>query len=466
MSFFVTNLFIGVLIDFIGNSDGTALLTESQQANQDLQKFKSLHRPVKRETAPDIYIRRWLYNLCESKFWDKLSNAFIIFNVGVMMCEYEDQSVAWWDTLEFLNGFCLYFFTVEMAFKLIAYFPAKYWKEPWNKFDAIVITLSWLAIILELNGAQAIRAMRAMRIVLVLKSAKGIKSLFQTLILSIAPGANITILMLLLYSMYAMIGMMIFGNMPVQDVDCTAETDLDNMPEYCQWEDPTQTNLTSWYSGIAKGKRGQVLLGLNRQYTHHSTFRNFPSAMMLLFQCAAGQDWKFVMYAVGGEPGQPGAQAGLAFIYFLSFLFLSNYILLNLFVAVILDNFSASMREQALQISERDFELFKYTFRDYTSDAAPERLPYTSLWRLMATVGSTAAEDEEGNMIESNLAPPPCHEWDKTKQISWKLSKGSNANDSGPDDVRAFLLELYEQDQSPLQDPHQRVGITFGNLCE
>jgi hypothetical protein len=44
MSFFVTNLFVGVLIDFIGNSDGSALLTESQQANMDLQKFKTLVR--------------------------------------------------------------------------------------------------------------------------------------------------------------------------------------------------------------------------------------------------------------------------------------------------------------------------------------------------------------------------------------------------------------------------------------
>eukprot|EP01048_Picozoa_sp_COSAG05_P006388 COSAG05_NODE_412_length_10089_cov_13.887287_5_plen_990_part_00 len=203
MSFFVTNLFVGVLIDFIGNSDGSALLTESQQANQDLQKFKKLHRPAKREVAPDNYVRMWMYNLVESKFWDKVSNSFIIFNVVVMMCEYEDQTPTWWATLEFLNQFCLNFFTVEMVFKLIAYFPIKYWKEPWNKFDAIVIALSWGALVFDLTGAQAIRAMRALRIVLVLKSAKGIRSLFQTLILSIAPGTNITVLMLLLYALYA-----------------------------------------------------------------------------------------------------------------------------------------------------------------------------------------------------------------------------------------------------------------------
>ena len=45
-------------------------------------------------------------------------------------------------------------------------------------------------------------------------------------------------------------------------------------------------------------------------------------------------------YAVGGEPGNPDGFPGLAFVYFASFFFLSNYILLNLFVAVILDNFA------------------------------------------------------------------------------------------------------------------------------
>ena len=59
------------------------------------------------------------------------------------------------------------------AFKLIGYFPIKYIKDPWSKFDAVVVSLSWAAIFFEFGSVQAIRAMRAFRIVLVLKSAKG-----------------------------------------------------------------------------------------------------------------------------------------------------------------------------------------------------------------------------------------------------------------------------------------------------
>ena len=145
------------------------------------------------DTAPDVLVRKWCWNLVESTFWNILSNCFIVFNVVVMMCAYEDQSEEWWAWLDVLNFTCLVFFTFEMFFKIIAYFPRRYWSDGWSKFDFVVINLSWAGIIFNLSGAQAIRAMRALRIVVVLKSAKGIRSLFQTLMLSIAPGINITV---------------------------------------------------------------------------------------------------------------------------------------------------------------------------------------------------------------------------------------------------------------------------------
>lgn len=417
MAFFVTNLFIGVLIDFIGTSDGSALLTDDQQKMTDTMKYAKIHRPQLVETAPEMLIRKWSWNLVESKCWNLTSNAFIVFNVAVMLCEYEDQSDEWWAWLELLNMACLIFFTAEMVIKIIAYLPHKYWEEGWSKFDFVVINLSWAGIIFEMGGAQAIRAMRALRIVVVLKSAKGIRSLFQTLLLSIAPGINITVLLMLLYSVYAILGMMLFGNTPVQDAECMTESELEHIGQfldpnhaahdYCkigmkeescvpsvnpfyvfgvgdEYENPgvnctdgytqgtssipsttckegctliesTYVNRESWFSPFSKGKPGHYLMGLNRQYTHHASFYSFGSAIKLLCQCATGQDWKFVMYAVGGEPGHEDAPTGLSFIYFMSFFFLSNYILFNLFVAVILDNFQSSMREGELEVGEGEY---------------------------------------------------------------------------------------------------------------
>ena len=520
MAFFVTNLFIGVLIDFISTSDGSALLTDDQQKMTDTMKYAKIHRPQLADSAPDMLIRKWSWNLVESTCWNLTSNCFIVFNVAVMMCEYEDQSVAWWSWLELLNMICLVFFTIEMFLKILAYLPQKYWEDGWSKFDCIVISLSWAGIIFEMGGAQAIRAMRALRIVVVLKSAKGIRSLFQTLMLSMAPGINITILLLLLYSVYAIMGMMLFGNTPVQDVECAAEPDLDKLGQYldpshaayeyckvgmkletceqsinpffvfnigeefispdvnctegyirgtssersttckagCTLTEATYVNRETWFSPFSKGKPGHFLMGLNRQYTHHASFHSFGSAIKLLCQCATGQDWKFVMYAVGGEPGHADAPTSLAFVYFMSFFFLSNYILFNLFVAVILDNFQSSMREGELDVGEEDFIDFKFKFRSKTTDAQPEVLLFRDLWALLVDIGGDETPNDDGEVLNTNsLTPPKETYWSKDNEMAWALSCDSGET---PSDLKAFLKRVYVATSSPFKLDGQ-PGISF-----
>ena len=531
MAFFVTNLFIGVLIDFIGHSDGSALLTEDQQKLQDMDKFQKLHRPSLQDQAPENCLRRWFYGLVESNFWNQVSNGIIVFNVVVMLCEHETQSHEWYLLLELLNYACLWFFTIEMVFKLIAYLPPKYWKDPWSKFDAIVITFSWAAIFFNLGSVQAIRAMRAFRIVLVLKSAKGIRSLFQTLILSVPPAVNISVLLFLLYALYAILGMQLFGNAPLQDLECLIPNQNGSpaadwkggvapwslSPEGCTWEcawnstisefspegctqcdlhycdvgTPRGINYKYWYgidadgnnentdgkpsaqaaemaalfesqgrafAGISGGGPGHMMMGLNRQYTHHASFRNFKDALKLLFQCASGQDWKFVMYAVGGEPGNAGGggQTTIAFLFFFTFFFFSNYILLNLFIAVILDNFAASMREQELDISEQDFEAFKYMFRAKTTDEAPELLKFIDIWPLLAEAGKSDGHDDSGNIKENPFSPPPFEDWALEHDTAWKLSLPSaHTKELEWQEVKNFVQRLYDEGNSPINRPGQ-----------
>eukprot|EP01048_Picozoa_sp_COSAG05_P009156 COSAG05_NODE_733_length_7644_cov_43.682704_6_plen_734_part_00 len=356
---------------------------------------------------------------------------------------------------------CCRFFTVEMFLKLIAYFPREYIADGWNKFDAFVISLSWGAIAAEASGAAAIRALRAMRIIVVLKSAKGIRSLFQTLMLSVAPGINISVLLLLLYSVYAILGMMLFGNSPVQDVECILGASAP--PEYCQWgtADTVSIDRSGWFSDFARGRPGQMLMGLNRQYTHHASFNNFPSALKLLFQCATGQDWKFVMYAVAGEPGKDGISFSGA-VYFMSFFFLSNYILLNLFVAVILDNFSASMRESELNVPENDFIEFKYAYRKKTTDEAPDLLMHKDLWSLMVEIGGSEIADEQGKMNTSAMSPPLMTHWPHDQEMAWALNVESG---NEPSSVKGFLKKLYNTANSPLKLMHQ-PGISFGEFWQ
>jgi|EP01049_Picozoa_sp_SAG25_P007446 hypothetical protein len=281
--------------------------------------------------------------------------------------------------------------------------------------------------------------------------------------MSVAPGFNISVLLLLLYSVYAILGMMLFGNTPVQDLECSIEP-TPTTPEYCQWGMGSEVRLdrSDSFSSFARGKPGQMLMGLNRQYTHHASFHNFPSALKLLFQCATGQDWKFVMYAVSGEPGQPGTSSFNGALYFMSFFFLSNYILLNLFVAVILDNFSTSMRESELNVSEEDFIEFKFAFRKLTSDEAPDLLAYNKVWRLLTTIGGSEEPDNKGFVKTNAMSPALETHWGHDQEMAWALNVQSGDK---PVSVKGFVKKVYNTASSPLKLPGQ-PGISFSEYWQ
>jgi hypothetical protein len=233
-------------------------------------------------------------------------------------------------------------------------------------------------------------------------------------------------LLLLLYSFYAVMGMQLFGFAPLQDIECQAARSPDSgytSPEYCD-PDRDFIEYADSFGKISGGSPGQMIMGGNRQYTHHSSFRNFGSAIMLLIQVCAGQDWKFVMYAVGGEPGRDGpySMPYTAFMYFCSLFFFSNYILLNLFIAVILDNFAASMREQELDISEEDFEYFKYAFRLRATDKTPDMMPFTKMYGLILEIAQRQAHNDDGEAMENPMTPPDKVEWDPSADTAWRLS--------------------------------------------
>ena len=323
LAFFITNLFLGVLIDFIAEADGSALTTDDQQEWTDLQRnTKSAMPPIEVLRKPEHPIRLACYNLTadprKSAAWTMLGNFAIGSNVIVMMLEFEGQTTAWEDALDDINLGFLIFFSVDMVLKFIGLGPGMYFLDPWNKFDAIVVSISWIGDIVGFKASVA-RAFRAFRIALVLKNAKGLQALFRTLINSVKPSVNICALLLLLFSLYAILGMQIFGGAPLY---------------------------------IHLHEFGQV------QQNRQSNFHSYWEAMKLLFECSAGKDWKIVMYEVETETG-----SAVAFGYFFTFFFFAVYILTNMFVAVIIDEFGACQRESGLSISLDNMIVFQKVWR-------------------------------------------------------------------------------------------------------
>jgi hypothetical protein len=155
-----------------------------------------------------------------------------------------------------------------------------------------------------------LRVLRVLRLVRLVKNAKGVLDLVVTLILSFPALMNVAGLLGLVLFMYSVLG----------------------------------TNLFTYV----------LLPGM--ELNAHRNFWSVPSAFLVLFQCLTNDAWSLVMDDLtvtperGCHPEGPLLPDGthgpcdcgytvLPAAYFFSFLLLCNFVLLNIVVAVVIDNF-------------------------------------------------------------------------------------------------------------------------------
>ncbi|GAA54580.1 voltage-dependent calcium channel type A subunit alpha-1 [Clonorchis sinensis] len=88
------------------------------------------------------------------------------------------------------------------------------------------------------------------------------------------------------------------------------------------------------------------------QINDHNNFKTFGNGLTLLFRCATGENWQEIMLdcAAGSECERSQESCGSSFTYpyFVIFNFLCTFLMLNLFIAVIMDNFDYLTRDSSI----------------------------------------------------------------------------------------------------------------------
>ena len=120
------------------------------------------------------------------------------------------------------------------------------------------------------------------------------------------------------------------------------------------------------------------------QQAEETNFKTFFGTMRLLVECASGKDWKIVMYEI--YPVVPG----FAFFYFFLHYFFAVYILLNLFVAVIIDQYGSSLRE--LPVSRKNMEVFQSMWQAHSIALRQTDPRMEQLFQAMAMKGDGALD--------------------------------------------------------------------------
>uniref|UniRef100_A0A914YYD4 Ion transport domain-containing protein n=1 Tax=Panagrolaimus superbus TaxID=310955 RepID=A0A914YYD4_9BILA len=342
-------LFVGVIVANYMENRGTALLTVDQRRWHDLKARLRMAQPLHIPPKPSesAKIRNYLYELTMSKSFKQFYSVLVVIISGTLVIPWNvDEERAQGDVLFYatlMAACCNILFTVEVVLKIIAFTFHGFWQSKRNRIDLFITILgiAWIFLhfIMDKSAGLVVAntplrrftytfgyTIVTSRFFTITGRKSTLKMLMTTVLMSMLRSFFIISAMFLLVLFYAYTGVILF----------------------------------------AMVKYGHTI-------SKHVNFRTSKEALVVLFRCVTGEDWNDIMHAIGAvNPPFCFWREGMnywetdcgnyygAVIYFCSFYLIITYIVLNVLVAIIMENFSLfySSEEDAL-LSYADIRNFQ-----------------------------------------------------------------------------------------------------------
>ena len=395
-AFALLNLYVGVIFYQFSRirtlSQTSSLdLTEAQKEWGEMCRTVLRMRRRKKMPLPANPLRRIPYRVAShEKFEDGVFLA-LVAAAAVTATRTRDELPYVADARDHAEVFFFVVFACEALLKSTAVGFKEYWREPWNRFDFACVAFSALdvvfraaflrsdgekefafdyghdefehlddgghydsghtndtrshenaprrydydAYVYRLAGPETARRTaerflglaKVARLVRLVKHLKGLRDLLETLVASLPAFWNVGALVALLFFIYAYVGVILFGTTP-------------------------RTNANEGGS-----------------LDEHANFESFPRAVLTLFRVATNDEWVGVMRDCAGD-----AVTGLAaYPFFVSFVVLVSMVMLNLFTAVIIENFENCQDHEHWKVSPNALRPFVDAFHKFDDGSGTVR---------------------------------------------------------------------------------------------
>ncbi|GBP70250.1 Sodium leak channel non-selective protein [Eumeta japonica] len=324
-------LFVGVVIANYSENKGTALLTVDQRRWCDLKKRLKIAQPLHLPPRPDgRKVRAFAYDVTQNLTFKRVIAIVVLINSGLLAVTWSRHS-PYTEQLALTSAMLTLVFVVEVLLKTIAFTPRGYWQSRRNRYDLLVTVAGCIWIFMHFILKNDLSYFVGFMVVIlrfftITGKHTTLKMLMLTVGVSVCKSFFIIFGMFLLVFFYALAGTIVFGNV----------------------------------------KYGE---GIGRRANFNSPIHS----VAMLFRIVTGEDWNKIMHDCMAAPPYctpadnywetdcGNFTASLA--YFCTFYVIITYIVLNLLVAIIMENFSLfySNEEDAL-LSYADIRNFQNTW--------------------------------------------------------------------------------------------------------
>ncbi|XP_043279954.1 voltage-dependent T-type calcium channel subunit alpha-1G isoform X2 [Venturia canescens] len=228
-------------------------------------------------------------------------------------------------------------FAVEMFVKVVSsgmlYGSEAYFTSGWNIMDGSLVIISIIDLSMSVLSSSSprifgilrvFRLLRSLRPLRVINRAPGLKLVVQTLLSSLRPIGNIVLICCTFFIIFGILGVQLFKGAFY----------------YC--DGPDIKHVRNKTDCLADKRN----VWLNRKYN----FDDLGKALMSLFVLSSRDGWVNIMYtgldAVGVDQQPEENYSEWRLLYFIAFILLVGFFVLNMFVGVVVENFHRCREEQ------------------------------------------------------------------------------------------------------------------------
>ncbi|OMJ79317.1 hypothetical protein SteCoe_20698 [Stentor coeruleus] len=277
-----------------------------------------------------LHIKLFFYNIVTSKIFQFIMSLLVVINIIVLCSDHYGISNSSYLILSNINIYCTLTFFIEILLKILGLGPRNFVRDYMNLLDVCIVTLSIVEyFISQSSGFNALRILRIMRIFRIMKVfrifryTKSLVLLLRIISTSVSKFLYLLLLLVLLLLIFSLLGMQLFAN------------------------------KFNFYEGLPR-----------------NNFDTFNWAFITMFQVLSGENWDTVLRL--SMRSSAGHWSGL---FIVIWMIIGNFIVLNLFLAILLGVFESNEDEEDEIIKTSKKEMFlTFLAKDRLEERVKERV--------------------------------------------------------------------------------------------